>query len=34
MPGTASVLDPDGNNIEAAHHGPAKASADVIVIRP
>ncbi len=30
----AFVLDPDGNNVEAVHHGPAVASADVIVIRP
>ena len=26
------VLDPDGNNIEAVHHGPAKRSADAVVI--
>ncbi len=25
----AFVLDPDGNNIEAVNHGPAKRSADV-----
>jgi len=28
----AFVLDPDGNNIEAVHHGPAQRSADSIVI--
>jgi len=28
----AFVLDPDGNNIEAVHHGPAKISAPSIVI--
>jgi len=28
----AFVLDPDGNNIEAVYHGPAKRSADAIVI--
>lgn len=26
------LLDPDGNNIEVVHHGPAKRSADSIVI--
>lgn len=26
------VLDPDGNNIEAVHHGPHERSADAIVI--
>ena len=26
------VLDPDGNNIEAVHHGAAKRSADAVVI--
>jgi len=26
------VLDPDGNNIEAVHHGPATRSADSVVI--
>ena len=30
----AFVLDPDGNNIEAVHHGPAKRSAESIVITP
>jgi catechol 2,3-dioxygenase-like lactoylglutathione lyase family enzyme len=28
----AFVLDPDGNNIEAVHHGPAKQSAESVVI--
>jgi catechol 2,3-dioxygenase-like lactoylglutathione lyase family enzyme len=28
----AFVLDPDGNNIEVVHHGPAKRSADAIKI--
>jgi len=28
----AFVLDPDGNNIEAVHHGPAKRSADSVLI--
>ena len=28
----AFVLDPDGNNIEAVHHGPVKRSAPSIVI--
>lgn len=27
----AFVLDPDGNNIEAVHHGPAKQSAQSVV---
>jgi catechol 2,3-dioxygenase-like lactoylglutathione lyase family enzyme len=27
----AFLLDPDGNNIEAVHHGPAKRSADAVV---
>lgn len=30
----AFVLDPDGNNIEAVHHGPARRSADVITLDP
>jgi catechol 2,3-dioxygenase-like lactoylglutathione lyase family enzyme len=30
----AFVLDPDGNNIEAVHHGPAKKSADSVVVTP
>jgi catechol 2,3-dioxygenase-like lactoylglutathione lyase family enzyme len=29
----AFLLDPDGNNIEAVHHGPAQRSAESIVIR-
>ena len=29
----AFLLDPDGNNVEAVHHGPAQRSADSIVIR-
>lgn len=28
----AFLIDPDGNNIEAVYHGPAKRSADSIVI--
>jgi catechol 2,3-dioxygenase-like lactoylglutathione lyase family enzyme len=28
----AFVLDPDGNNIEAVHHGPARKSADSVKI--
>jgi catechol 2,3-dioxygenase-like lactoylglutathione lyase family enzyme len=28
----AFLLDPDGNNIEVVHHGPAKRSADSVVI--
>lgn len=28
----AFVLDPDGNNIEAVHHGPAKKSAESVVV--
>jgi catechol 2,3-dioxygenase-like lactoylglutathione lyase family enzyme len=28
----AFLLDPDGNNIEAVHHGPAKRSAQSVVI--
>jgi catechol 2,3-dioxygenase-like lactoylglutathione lyase family enzyme len=28
----AFLLDPDGNNIEAVHHGPAKRSAPSVVI--
>ena len=28
----AFVFDPDGNNIEAVHHGPAKRSAQSVVI--
>ena len=30
----AYVLDPDGNNIEAVYHGPARASAESVVITP
>lgn len=30
----AYVLDPDGNNIEVVHHGPAKRSAASVVITP
>jgi catechol 2,3-dioxygenase-like lactoylglutathione lyase family enzyme len=30
----AFVLDPDGNNIEAVHHGPNERSATDVVIRP
>jgi catechol 2,3-dioxygenase-like lactoylglutathione lyase family enzyme len=30
----AFVFDPDGNNIEAVHHGPAHRSADDIVVTP
>jgi hypothetical protein len=30
----AYVLDPDGNNVEAVHHGPAKRSAPDIIITP
>jgi catechol 2,3-dioxygenase-like lactoylglutathione lyase family enzyme len=29
----AFLLDPDGNNVEAVHHGPAKQSARSVVIR-
>jgi catechol 2,3-dioxygenase-like lactoylglutathione lyase family enzyme len=29
----AYVLDPDGNNIEAVHHGPAVRSAPSVIIR-
>ncbi len=28
------VLDPDGNNIEAVHHGPSTRSADAVIITP
>jgi len=28
----AFVLDPDGNNIEAVHHGPAKRSAESVIL--
>jgi catechol 2,3-dioxygenase-like lactoylglutathione lyase family enzyme len=30
----AYVLDPDGNNIEAVYHGPARQSAESIVVTP
>src|SRR5690606_12350614 len=30
----AFVLDPDGNNIEAVHHGPAARGAASVVVRP
>jgi catechol 2,3-dioxygenase-like lactoylglutathione lyase family enzyme len=30
----AYVLDPDGNNIEAVHHGPARRSAPSVVVEP
>ncbi|PXA98207.1 VOC family protein [Nostoc sp. 3335mG] len=30
----AFVIDPDGNNIEAVFHGPARRSADSVVIDP
>jgi len=30
----AFVYDPDGNNIEAVHHGPATRSADSVVMTP
>ena len=30
----AYVLDPDGTNVEAVHHGPSTRSADSVVIRP
>jgi catechol 2,3-dioxygenase-like lactoylglutathione lyase family enzyme len=30
----AFVLDPDGNNVEAVNHGPAKRSATDVVITP
>ncbi len=30
----AYVLDPDGNNIEAVHHGPVQRSALSVVLRP
>ena len=28
----AFLLDPDGNNIEAVHHGPAKRSAEAVIV--
>lgn len=30
----AYVLDPDGNNVEAVHHGPATRSVDSVVVTP
>ncbi len=30
----AYVLDPDGNNVEAVYHGPARASAESVVVTP
>jgi catechol 2,3-dioxygenase-like lactoylglutathione lyase family enzyme len=30
----AFVLDPDGNNIEAVYHGPARQSAESVVVTP
>lgn len=30
----AYLLDPDGNNVEAVHHGPAKRSAGSVVVIP
>jgi catechol 2,3-dioxygenase-like lactoylglutathione lyase family enzyme len=30
----AFVLDPDGNNIEAVHHGPARRSAASVAVTP
>src|SRR5262245_35697828 len=29
----AFLFDPDGNNIEAVHHGPAERSAEAVVLR-
>src|SRR5918992_4008063 len=29
---SAYVLDPDGNNVEAVHHGPSRRSAPAVVI--
>jgi len=31
---SAYLLDPDGNNIEAVHHGPAERSAASVVVTP
>jgi len=31
---SAYALDPDGNNVEAVHHGPARRSAESIVVEP
>jgi catechol 2,3-dioxygenase-like lactoylglutathione lyase family enzyme len=30
----AYVLDPDGNNVEAVHHGPAERSVESVVVTP
>ena len=30
----AYVLDPDGNNVEVVHHGPARRSAPSVVLEP
>ena len=30
----AFVLDPDGNNIEAVYHGPARRSAESVIVSP
>jgi catechol 2,3-dioxygenase-like lactoylglutathione lyase family enzyme len=30
----AYVLDPDGNNLEAVHHGPARRSSASVIITP
>ncbi len=31
---SAYALDPDGNNIEAVYHGPARQSAESVVVEP
>jgi catechol 2,3-dioxygenase-like lactoylglutathione lyase family enzyme len=31
---SAYALDPDGNNVEAVHHGPARRSAESVVVKP
>ena len=31
---SAYALDPDGNNVEAVHHGPSRRSAESIVFEP
>ena len=31
---SAYALDPDGNNVEAVYHGPARRSADSVVVEP
>jgi catechol 2,3-dioxygenase-like lactoylglutathione lyase family enzyme len=30
----AYALDPDGNNVEAVHHGPSKRSTESVVVKP